>query len=138
MTDYLSIAKQALKQYRQEQIPTNIEPAYQPDDVAVEDVKIDAGIIYCPACKSESLNGDNDKTTCLSCRAWWIPEIDIDNDSPTATIRINHNDGHVIILGIYRCPQCRETRWGARLDNPSVWCCLTCVDQREVGCRYTK
>jgi len=125
MADYLSIAKQALKKYQQEH--SNIE--YQPDNVTINDVKTDAGITYCPACKSESLNGDDDKITCLSCRAWWIPEIDIDNDSPQATIRINHNAGHVIILGIYRCPQCRETRWGPRLDNPTIWCCLTCADQ---------
>ncbi len=132
MADYLTIAKQALEQYRQEHSPTTIEPEYQPDDVVVDDVKIDAGIIYCPGCKSEALNGDDDKVTCLSCKAWWIPSIDIHNDAPTATIRINHPAGHTVTIGIYRCPQCRETRWGPRLDNPAIWCCLTCAGQGAV------
>jgi len=123
MTDYLAIVNKAMQQYQQEH--SNIE--YQPDDVAIDEAKINAGITYCPGCKSEALNGDDDKMNCLSCRAWWIPEIDIHNDAPTATIRIDHDDGYIVTISIYRCPECHETRWGQRIDNPAVWCCLTCV-----------
>jgi len=91
-----------------------------------------AGTRYCPGCKSEALASSDDQTTCLACRAWWIPSIDLSTDAPTATIRIKHPAGHTVTIGIYRCPQCHETRWGPRLDNPAVWCCLTCVNQEAV------
>jgi len=128
MTDYLAIANEALHKYHQQHSPTNILPAYQPNDVAVDNVETAAGITYCPGCESDALNGDDDKMTCLSCRAWWIPSIDIHNDAPTATIRINHPAGHTVTIGIYRCPACSETRWGPRLDNPDTWYCLTCIN----------
>jgi len=37
-----------------------------------------------------------------------------------ATTRIDHPASHTMTIGIYRCSQCRETRWGPRLDNPDI------------------
>jgi hypothetical protein len=89
---------------------------------------VQAGHTYCPGCLAMTLEPQGEQTTCQQCGAWWLPRIDLAPDAPYATIRVtNPQTGQVLTIGIYRCPQCRETRWGPRLDRPEVWCCLTCA-----------
>ena len=93
----------------------------------------ETGHTYCPGCRATDLERQGDHTTCTACHAFWLPSIDVTQDSPTATIRVKHPEtGTVLCIGIYRCPTCQETRWGPRLDNPDVWCCLTCASASAV------
>jgi hypothetical protein len=81
----------------------------------------EAGHTYCPGCRATTLDQQADRTTCTACGAFWLPSIDLATDAPHATIRVTHPEtGQVLTVGIYRCPDCRETRWGPRLDRPEV------------------
>ena len=50
---------------------------------------------------------------------------------PDAVRAIHGADGRAWTVAIYRCPQCGGTRWGNRLDDPEVWCCLDCAERGE-------
>jgi hypothetical protein len=52
---------------------------------------------------------------------------------PSGLQTIRGADGQMYTVVIYRCPVCQGTAWGPRLDEPSVWCCLTCADLRQRG-----
>jgi hypothetical protein len=91
-----------------------------------------AGHTYCPGCGATALARQAGQTTCQGCGACWLPSVDLASDAPTATIRVtNPQTGQVVTLGMYRCPQCRETRWGPRLDAPELWHCLPCAGSRR-------
>lgn len=91
----------------------------------------EAGYTYCPNCGADDLERLDDHFACPACKSWWIPSIDLDADSPAATVQVQHPDGHTLTIAIYRCPECRETRWGPRLDDPKMWYCLTCATKPE-------
>ena len=99
-----------------------------------------AGYAYCPGCRATTLLHEGDTVTCTACKAFWLPSIDLAIDSPNATIRVtNPITNRDVLIGIYRCPRCRETRWGPKLDGSGMWCCLRCAGvpdaQRDISTR---
>ena len=54
------------------------------------------------------------------------PILDTTTTPPDATLVFQHPAGHMIIVSVYRCPQCGGTNWGPRLDDPDIWWCMTC------------
>jgi hypothetical protein len=121
MGKYLNIAQQVESQQQGTQKHARDVPQAAPIPAA--------GYTYCPGCRETGLEQQDDRTMCTACAAFWLPSIDLAATSPHATIRVQHRDGRVVLIGIYRCPHCGETRWGPCLENPEVWCCLTCVAQ---------
>ncbi len=93
-------------------------------------------LLPCPRCGDTHWRMPNRQWRCKTCGDEWIAHVDTRRIAPTSTLTIPHPDGREMTLAIYRCPGCRGTNWGPKINEPDIWWCLDChrheIDEQAV------